>query len=236
MLAIIADCVHTDVEKCLILASFLWNIAADPGLRTKMFGYLSATSQALLLLGPIIASSTMSISLWFPLWTGVAVSLLAGLTVAILPDTRQLHHVGSQAKQNRQEPTETDALLERNRRDEDGEAQHLQEQGLAGVIRVVKGKLRTKAQNWKLLLEAPRNFKLSLLALLVSRLGASNTLILPQYISIRYGWTFTQVKSRRRTFNQRLELSLGWLFVVRESSDPAPGVSRRITCRSQISH
>ena len=202
MLAIIADCVHTEVEKYLILPSLLWYITADPELRTKMFGYLSATSQVLLLLGPIIASSTMSISLWFPLWTGVAVSLLAGLTVAILPDTRQLHHVGSQAKPNQQEPTETDALLEQNR-DDDGEAQHLQDQGFAGVIHRVKAKLRTKAQNWKLLLKASRNLRLSLLALLVSRLGASNTLILPQYISIRYGWTFIQVGSRRSTPNKR---------------------------------
>ena len=61
-----------------------------------MFGYLSATSQGLLLLGPVIASSTASISLWLPLWISIAASCLAGLTVAIPPDTRPLHHLKGQ--------------------------------------------------------------------------------------------------------------------------------------------
>ena len=144
-----------------------------------MFEYLSATSQVLLLIGPIIASSTMSISLWLPLSIGVAVSLAAGLTVVTLPDTRQLHYVRPQPEPNQQEYTETDPLLERNRGGEDGDVKRRQDQGFTEVIYVVKAKLRTRVQNLKLLLKASRNFKSSLLALLVNRLGASNTLILP---------------------------------------------------------
>ena len=164
-----------------------------------MFGYLSATLQMLLLLGFIIASSTMSISLWLPLWIGITVSLLSGLTVAALPDTRQLHYVRTQLKPYQQESTETGTLLERNCGEEDGEVEHRQNQGLARTIRVVKAKRRTSAQNLKLLLNTSKNFKLSLLALHVNRLGASNALILTQYILVRYGWTFTQVDLRRRT-------------------------------------
>ena len=44
-----------------------------------------ATSQVLLLLGPVIASSKLVLKLWFPLWTSVAVNCLAKFTVAITP-------------------------------------------------------------------------------------------------------------------------------------------------------
>ena len=59
---------------------------------------------------------------------------------------------------------QTEPLLERNRGSEDGEVEHRQDQGFAGIIHVVKAKLRTRVQNSKLLLKASRNFKLSLLA------------------------------------------------------------------------
>lgn len=159
-----------------------------------MFGYLSATSQGLLLLGPVIASSTASISLWLPLWISIAASCLAGLTVAILPDTRPLHHVKSQDEPGQQEPTETEALLDRNDNNSSEEmSSHHRDQGLIGLIREVKAKLSTEAQGLKLLLKTSRNFKLCLSVLLVTRLGASNTVILNQYISVRYGWTLIQV-------------------------------------------
>ena len=105
-------------SRKLFLILFSFSMAASSGcinannrLRTRMFGYLSATSQCLLLLGPVIASSTVSISLWLPLWISIAASCLAGLTIALLPDTRPLHHVKGQDEPVEQEPTETEAIL-----------------------------------------------------------------------------------------------------------------------------
>ena len=169
-------------------------INANNRLRTRMFGYLSATSQCLLLLGPVIASSTASISLWLPLWISIAASCLAGLIVALLPDTRPVHHVKGQDEPVQQEPTETEALLDQTENNSSEEmSQHPRDQGLIELIREVKAKLSTKAQGLRLSLKTSRNFRLGLSILLVTRVGASNTVILSQYISVRYGWTLIQV-------------------------------------------
>lgn len=159
-----------------------------------MFGYLSATSQGLLLLGPVIASSTASVSLWLPLWDSIAASCLAGLTIAILPENRPVYHVKGQDEPVQQEHTETEALLDKTDNNSSEEmSPHHQDQGLIGLIREVKAKLGTKAQGLKLLLKTSGNFKLCLSILLITRLGASNTVILNQCISVRYDWTLIQV-------------------------------------------
>ena len=155
---------------------------------------LSATSRCLLLLRPVIASSTASISLWLPLWISIAASCLGGLTVTLLPDTRPVHNVKGQDEPVQQEPTETEALLDQTDNNSSEEmSPHHRDQGLIGLIREVKAKLSTKAQGLKLSLKTSGNFRLALSILLVTRVGASNTVISNQYISVRYGWTLIQV-------------------------------------------
>ncbi|KAK0507250.1 hypothetical protein JMJ35_010288 [Cladonia borealis] len=156
-------------------------------------GWIMADKNVWILLGPVIASSTASISLWLPLWISIAVSCLAGLTVALLPDTRPVHHVKGQDEPVQQEPTETEALLDQIDNNSSEEmSPHPRDQGLIGLIREVKAKLSTKAQGLRLSLKTSRNFRLGLSILLVTQVGASNTVILSQYISVRYGWTLVQ--------------------------------------------
>ena len=62
--------------------------------------------------------------------------------MAILPNTRPLHHVKSQNEPGQREPTETEALLDQNDNNSSEEmSSHHRDQGLIGLIREVKAKL-----------------------------------------------------------------------------------------------
>ena len=172
-------------------------------LRTRILGYLNATAQFHLLLGPVIASSTMSIGLLVPIWICLGVYLASGVVVVFLPDTRKLVPVRPVVAEVRPGSTEHDALLHQERENtESGET------GIAstGVLHAIRRTLVVESRDMWRLSMASRNVRWCLVVLLVSRLGPVSTDIMVQYISIRYHWTFAQVMESKEGFSQKADV------------------------------
>lgn len=66
--------------------------------------------------------------------------------------------------------------------------------GFTDVLRSSKRKFLVELEALRSFALANRNVRLCLLVLLVTRLGSSSIEILIQYVSIRYGWTYAQVR------------------------------------------
>ena len=172
-------------------------------LRTRILAYLNATGQVLLLLGPVIASSTMFIDLLVPVWICFGVYLASGVVVALLPDTRKLAPARSVVTEVSPGPMEQDALLHQGREDSQSGGADITS---TSVLQAIWRTLLVESRDMWRLSTASRNLRWCLVVLLVSRVGPVSTDVMVQYISIRYNWTFAQVMKSTKALFQKADV------------------------------
>lgn len=131
---------------------------------------MSSISYIVALLGPALASATMSVLLWLPFWIGICLLLLAIPTISSLPS--EPSSPGSRAYE------EFPSLLQSTRGDRDSD------------LTLFLGTKRRLRAFCSFLVSHPRNFGLLLATFFLTSLASSDTKLLAQYISIRYRWTF----------------------------------------------
>ncbi|KAJ9157593.1 Major facilitator superfamily transporter [Pleurostoma richardsiae] len=163
------DCVFNSITYAL--AS---DLTDDHVLRATYFGYMSSISYVVGLLGPALASATMTLLLWLPFWIGILLLLLAVPAITLLPSTRTTSRNGSEPNDEQARPLLSSPLLKAQ--DTEG-----------SLLRSVAGRFGTLHS---IITSHPRNFSLLLLSFLLTSLASSDTKLLVQYISKRYHWTF----------------------------------------------
>lgn len=159
------DCVFNSVTYSLAAG-----ITDDYVLRASYFGYMSSISYVVNLLGPALASLTMSALLWLPFWIGIALLLFAAAVIRMLPD--QASSPSALDEQSR--PLLPSPLLKA-------------QDANASFLRSVRDRFRKLRA---VLASHSRNFSLLLICFLLTSLASSDTKLLVQYISKRYQWTF----------------------------------------------
>ncbi|KAH7152836.1 major facilitator superfamily domain-containing protein [Dactylonectria macrodidyma] len=163
------DCVFNSITYAL--AS---DLTDDHVLRAIYFGYMSSVSYVVALLGPALASATMTALLWLPFWLGIFLLLLAVPTIHKLPQSPQFSESESVPDEEQRQPLLSSPLLK---------AQDTQPSLLHSTI-----------QRFRILhtivTSHPRNFSLLLFSFFLTSLASSDTKLLVQYISKRYSWTF----------------------------------------------
>lgn len=159
------DCVFNSLTYSLAAG-----LTDDYALRASYFGYMSAVSYVVNLLGPALASLSMTALLWLPFWVGIALLVTAIPVIRMLPDKVAPQH-----------EAQTQPLLSSPRL----KAQQDQHQPLwTSVWQRFQTLMAVVASH-------PRNFTLMLACFLLASLASSDTKLLVQYISKRYdGWTF----------------------------------------------
>lgn len=160
------DCVFNSITYSLAAG-----ITDDYVLRASYFGYMSSISYIVNLLGPALASLSMTALLWLPFWIGIALLLAAIPVIRMLPD-----RVSTLARRDEQtQPLLSSPLLK---------AQDTKD---TPMLTSVLERFRTLRD---LLATHSRNFNLMLVCFLLASLASSDTKLLVQYISKRYSWTF----------------------------------------------
>lgn len=162
------DCVFNSITYSLAAG-----ITDDYVLRASYFGYMSSVSYIVNLLGPALASLSMTALLWLPFWIGIALLLAAIPVIRMLPDHVSLSEGTKHDEQT--QPLLSSPLLK---------AQDQQDTSLLASVLERFRTLRT------VLASHPRNFTLMLICFLLASLASSDTKLLVQYISKRYSWTF----------------------------------------------
>jgi MFS family permease len=145
------------------------------------FGWINATSSVFALqLGPALASATMTVLLWLPLWIGVGLLIMAIPVISALPLP----------------PTPRCHQRDRLATDEENEAAAPLISSITTPTKTITLKDRAAARFRTLLslVASPtRNFTLLLAVFFLASLASSDTKMLPLYASTRYRWTFAQV-------------------------------------------
>jgi hypothetical protein len=140
-------------------------------------------------LGPALASATMSIMLWLPLWIGIVLLLLAIPVISALPlGLGATNHEGTEDDEYQRVPLLSSPQLKAQDRKRK-------------IITSIKTRIRTIGV---ILTSHPRNFGLLLTCFFLTSLASSDTKLFTQYISKRYHWTFASVgylMSAKAVFN-----------------------------------
>ena len=118
-------------------------------------------------LGPALASMTMDVSLWLPLWLGILLLLLA------IPVVRRIE----------QAPDDLDFMV----------SEHAALLNAPEPKSIKKSILSQISLITSILTAHSRNFSLLLTSFFLTSLASSDTKLLPQYISKRYDWRFASV-------------------------------------------
>lgn len=163
------DCVFNSITYAL--AS---DLTDDHVTRAIYFGYMSAVSYVVALLGPALASATMTALLWLPFWLGISLLLVAVPTILMLPSSTESLDNESIPDEEQRAPLLSSPLLK---------AQDAQPSLLNSTVQ----RFRTLHT---IVTSHPRNFSLLLISFLLTSLASSDTKLLVQYISKRYRWTF----------------------------------------------
>lgn len=207
------DCVFNSITYSLAAS-----ITDDYVLRASYFGYMSSISYVVNLLGPALASGSMTVLLWLPFYIGIALLAIAIPVISMLPD----HGASSNHRDEQAEPLLSSPLLK---------AQDSDQSALQSVAKRFRT-LRT------VLASHTRNFSLLLICFLLASLASSDTKLLVQYISKRYHWTFA---SAGYLLSGKAIVNFTLLTVViprvlasaahGSASDDLPGLSDRINMR-----
>ncbi|KAL1873938.1 hypothetical protein Daus18300_003811 [Diaporthe australafricana] len=160
------DCVFNSITYSLAAG-----ITDDYVLRASYFGYMSSISYVVNLLGPALASASMTLLLWLPFWIGITLLIIAIPIISLLPDH---NNTTSERRDEQSQPLLSSPLLK------------AQDPGPT-VLQSVIGRFHALRAA---LASHPRNFSLLLACFLLASLASSDTKLLVQYISKRYGWTF----------------------------------------------
>ncbi|EXL75361.1 hypothetical protein FOPG_09695 [Fusarium oxysporum f. sp. conglutinans race 2 54008] len=163
------DCVFNSLTYGLVS-----NLTDDHVQRAIYFGYMSSVSYVVALLGPALASSTMTLSLWLPFWLGIALLSLAVPTIQMLPTQGNTDTGPDGDDESQHEPLLSSPRIK---------AQSHHEPLLQSVI----GRLQTIKT---IIVSHPKNFSLLLFSFMLTSLASSDTKLLVQYIPARYKWTF----------------------------------------------
>jgi len=130
---------------------------------------MSSVSYVVALLGPALASATMSLTLWLPFFIGISLLLLAAPIVGTLPGCR-----ASGDMEHESRPLISSPQLKAARPGD-------------SLFSAVLERFRTLHS---IVVAHPRNFALLLASFVLTSLASSDTKLLPQYISKRYHWLF----------------------------------------------
>jgi hypothetical protein len=148
-------------------STYMASHANDLVHRAAYFGYMSSISYVVALLGPALASATMSIMLWLPFWIGIALLLSCLPIIALLPNAG------------------------------DGSLLRAREAPSSPLLKATESRrtlLRSIAKRFSrlfgIITTHSRNFTLLLFSFFLTSLASSDTKLLPQYISKRYEWLF----------------------------------------------
>ena len=163
------DCVFNSLTYALASS-----LTEDHILRASYFGYMSSVSYVVALLGPALASATMTVYIWLPFWLGILLLLLAIPTIAALPSAGQLLHSSASSEEGQREPLLSSPVLKAR-------------ESRPSVFRSTTERFHTLSI---IVTSHPRNFSLLLTSFLLTSLASSDTKLLVQYISKRYHWTF----------------------------------------------
>jgi hypothetical protein len=120
----------------------------------------------------------MTTNLWLPFWIGIVMLLVAMLVILCLESNAPQSH-------STDDLVETESLLRPASVDFKRRQLEQSQQGILSTSREILLKL------WAQVAERT-NFRYLLTVFLLASLASSNTPILPQYISKRYGWTFAE--------------------------------------------
>lgn len=170
------DCVFNSITYALVA-----ELTDDPVRRAIYFGYMSSVTYVVNLLGPALASITMSILLWFPFCIGVLLLGVAASAVSKLPSSP-----GDEGYMPSPSPSS----------DPEEQRQHLLSSPVlkareyindASIWRSVGDHVR---ELLNIISTHPRNFSLLLLGFFFTSLASSDTKLLVQYISAKYHWAF----------------------------------------------
>ena len=143
--------------------------------RATYFGWMSAISYIVNLLGPGLAGATMTVTLYLPFVISICLLLLAIPTVSLLLTGETSHKATSMEHDDEQrQPLMPSPILKAQRSN-------------SSPWNSVKQRVRVLRDT---VASHPRNLILLLISFLLTSLASSDTKLLPQYISKRYNWTF----------------------------------------------
>ncbi|OLN87449.1 hypothetical protein CCHL11_09121 [Colletotrichum chlorophyti] len=184
---------HTLPTKAIIVSPFLSLLGGDcvfnsityaiaSGMtddhvqRATYFGWMSSVSYVVALLGPALASATMSLLLWLPFCIGICLLLLAIPTISLLEESSVTSAQASRSynTDDQARPLLSSPVLK---------AQDANTSLLKSIFERF-GVLRSTIASH------PRNMTLLLMSYVLTSLASSDTKLLVQYISKRYQWTF----------------------------------------------
>jgi hypothetical protein len=137
-------------------------------------------------IGPTLASFTMSQNLWLPFWIHISLLLCAIPAISMLPGIKTPRRGLSSSTEN-VATEEAGPLL--GTRDPSpnrySNAFETKSETLQSIPNAVRKLVR--------LVIGRRNFQVLLISFFLTALASSDTKLLVQYISKRYGWSFAQV-------------------------------------------
>ncbi|KAK6209050.1 hypothetical protein LQW54_006650 [Pestalotiopsis sp. IQ-011] len=162
------DCVFNSMTYALAAS-----ITDDYVLRATYFGWMSSISYVVALLGPALASASMSVLLWLPFFVGITLLLLAVPTISLVPDHPDATY-DDRAADEQSRPLISSPLLKAQDAD-------------ASVITAISKRYETLRG---MLASHTRNLLMLFISFFLTSLASSDTKLLPQYISKRYSWTF----------------------------------------------
>ncbi|RGP80057.1 hypothetical protein FLONG3_1828 [Fusarium longipes] len=163
------DCVFNSLTYSLVS-----NLTDDHVQRAIYFGYMSSVSYVVALLGPAMASATMSLSLLLPFWLGIMLLTLGIPAIRMLPSHLSMNQNTDDPDEEQQEPLLSSPLLKAHEDDR-------------SFISSVAERFQTIKE---IITSHPKNFTLLLCSFMLTSLASSDTKLLVQYISARYKWTF----------------------------------------------
>ncbi|KAK1847401.1 major facilitator superfamily transporter [Colletotrichum chrysophilum] len=165
------DCVFNSITYAIASS-----MTDDHVERATYFGWMSSVSYVVALLGPALASATMSLLLWLPFWIGICLLLLAIPAISLVEDTSAAPSHSSRARHGDEQshPLLSSPVLKAQDANPSLVRSVIQHFGVLGSI----------------VASHPRNMTLLLISYVLTSLASSDTKLLVQYISKRYHWTF----------------------------------------------
>lgn len=163
------DCVFNSIAYAL--AS---DLTEDRVLRASYFAYMSSTSYVVALVGPALASATMTVLLWLPFYIGIALLTTSAWAIRALPPDQALSSASGNISDSSTQPLLSSPVLKAL------DARQSPMNAITRRFALMKG----------ILLSRPVNFALLLFSMFLTSLASADTKLLVQYISKRYGWTF----------------------------------------------
>ncbi|KAM7203184.1 hypothetical protein V8F20_004126 [Naviculisporaceae sp. PSN 640] len=192
------DCVFNSIVYSLVSGS-----TEDVVQRATYFGQVNAISSIFAYqLGPALASASMSVLLWLPLWLGMFLLVLAIPVVSLLDlgngpklstlfthSNHRRTHKRRESNELQVEEEEGSSLLHPSSSTSTPRSKQSSESDV-DLTQSIRSRFYIIID---IVTTYPRNFTLLLTGFFLTSLASSDTKLLTQYISKRYHWKFTSV-------------------------------------------